>query len=121
MCHGEQCEEVIRRWNDVLSNGSYGLLFVLLVGCTLLKAQVPERWIPFEEEGKWGYRDKRGRCTIEPQFVLAGDFSSEGIAAVVDEEGWLYIDMGGDSVIRPYVFDNGVAKIYESIPRKERI
>ena len=101
----------------MLNIGSYGLLILLLVGCTLLKAQTPERWVPFEEAGKWGYRDERGRCAIGPQFVLANEFSSEGIAAVIDKEGWLYIDMGGDPVIRPYVFDNGPDYFREGLAR----
>jgi hypothetical protein len=38
---------------------------------------------------------------------MAKAFSPEGIAAVVDEEGWAYIDRSGRIVIRPFVFDNG--------------
>lgn len=65
------------------------------------------RLIAFEQDGKWGYKDDRGRVTIKPQFLMAEDFSPEGIAPVVDDGGWAYINADGKVVIRPFVVDNG--------------
>ena len=62
---------------------------------------------PFEERGRYGYQDGRGKVVIRPTFQLAREFSAEGLAAVVDDRGWAYIDSRGKVVIRPYVFDNG--------------
>jgi len=36
---------------------------------------------PFEDNGKWGYTDGTGREMIPPQFVIALNFSPEGMAA----------------------------------------
>ena len=51
--------------------------------------------IPFEKDGKWGYRDDAGRVVISPRYEIAREFSGEGIAAVVDDKGWAYIDEAG--------------------------
>lgn len=56
---------------------------------------------------KWGYRDSSGKVVIAPQYSAAMEFSKQGIAAVVDEDGWLYIDKTGNPIVRPFVFDNG--------------
>jgi len=85
-----------------------GLLLVLVV-CQLAgqKRPSPPPLTPLEKDGKWGYAGSRGEFAIPPRFRVAQSFSREGIAAVVDEVGWAYIDRTGAVVIRPYVFDNG--------------
>lgn len=48
----------------------------------------------------WGYRDAEGNTVIEPQFKAAHDFSSEGLAAVVDfKDRMIFIDRNGKTVI----------------------
>lgn len=48
----------------------------------------------------WGYRDAAGNTVIEPQYSSAYDFSSEGIAAVVDfEDRVIFIDRTGKTVL----------------------
>lgn len=48
----------------------------------------------------WGYRDGEGNTVIEPQFEAAFDFTSDGIAAVVDfEKRMSFIDRTGKTVI----------------------
>jgi hypothetical protein len=55
--------------------------------------------------------------TIKPKFILAHDFSPEGIAAVIDNVGWGYIDRRGAIIIRPFVFDNGPDYFQEGLAR----
>lgn len=73
--------------------------------------------ILFEQNKKWGYMNESGSVVIEPQFIIAHDFSPEGIAAVVDESGWAYIDKKGKVVIRPFIFDNGPDYFREGLAR----
>lgn len=92
---------------------------VTLLALLSLAAQDPllRPPVPFERGGKWGYRDPRGVVVIPPRFELAKPFSPEGLAAVVDEQGWAYIDATGKLVIRPLVFDNGPDYFREDLAR----
>lgn len=63
--------------------------------------------VPFEKEGRWGYADSEGRVVIKPQYGMAGSFSGEGIAAVVDGKGWAFINRKGAVLVRPFIIDNG--------------
>jgi WG repeat protein len=72
--------------------------------------------IPFEQDGKWGYRSG-GRVVIAPQYEVAWEFSREGLAAVVDAAGWAYIDRSGRLLVRPFEFDNGPDDFHEGLAR----
>jgi len=76
--------------------------------------------IPFEKDGKWGYRDNSGKVVIPPRYPVAQAFSPEGLAAVVDDDGWAYIDTAGRAVIRPLVVDNGPDYFREGVARFRR-
>ncbi len=76
--------------------------------------------IPFEKDGKWGYKDSGGKVVIPARYEMAREFSREGIAAVVDDEGWVYIDRTGQPVIRPLVIDNGPDYFREGVARFKR-
>lgn len=76
--------------------------------------------VPFERNGRWGYKDAGGNVVIPPRFEIAQEFSPEGIAAVVDEKGWAYIDTSGKLVIRPLVVDNGPDYFHEGLARFAR-
>ena len=93
----------------------------MLIGIALLlplfTAAQSTRLLPFEKNGRWGYKTAQGKVAIEPRFAIAKAFSSEGIAAVVDEEGWAYINRSGRIVIRPFVFDNGPDYFAEGLAR----
>jgi WG containing repeat len=87
-------------------------MFSLLMAIMLALNAAPQdqkiSWpVPFEVQGKYGYKDGRGSVVIAPEFQLARKFSAEGLAAVVDDKGWAYIDSRGRVVIRPFVFENG--------------
>jgi len=94
------------------------LIFLLLFAGPVAQANAGEaRLSPFKADGKWGYKDAQGKVVIEPRFVLAQEFSPQGIAAVVDETGWAYINAEGNVVIRPFVVDNGPDYFREGLAR----
>ena len=73
---------------------------------------------PFSDAGdKWGYRNSTGKVVITPQYSAAMEFSEQGIAAVADKDGWLYIDTKGNPLVRPFVFDNGPDYFEEGLSR----
>jgi len=54
---------------------------------------------------KWGFVDKSGKISVNPQFSNVENFS-DGKCAVSNEEGeWGYIDKSGNLII-PYQFNN---------------
>jgi len=85
---------------------SITLLSLIFVFLPLAADSSAELWEPFEKDGMWGFKDRDGQVVIDPQFILVSDFTAGGIAAVLDEEGWVYIDTDGREIIRPYIFDN---------------
>ena len=77
-----------------------------------------QKLISFETPNGLGYKDARGRVRIAPRFSLAGDFTPEGLAIVVDEKGWALIDRAGRVVIRtPFVYDGGPDDFSEGLAR----
>jgi len=93
------------------------LFIILLLNLIPPQVQAQERLIPFEKGDKWGYKDGRGNEVIKPQFIQANDFSPKGMAAVVDDTGWAYIDRRGKIIIRPFVVDNGPDYLQEGLAR----
>jgi hypothetical protein len=72
---------------------------------------------PFEQHGKWGFKDASGKVVIPPRYQMAQEFSPEGLAAVVDAQGWAYIDARARVVIRPLAVDNGPDEFSENLAR----
>jgi WG containing repeat len=72
--------------------------------------------VPFEKDGLWGYRSGK-TVVIQPAYQVADGFSKQGIAAVVDANGWAYIDVKGRVLVRPFVFDNGPDDFREGLAR----
>jgi hypothetical protein len=93
------------------------ILIILIMSFTSPESQAQENLAPFEKDGKWGYINGKGQVVIEPQFIIACEFSPEKIAPVVDDNGWAYIDMKGNIVIRPFIFDNGPDYFREGLAR----
>jgi hypothetical protein len=100
----------IERWTCIL-----GVFWLLSLAGQESGAQ--GKLVPFEKEGKWGYENASGQVMIQPQFDMANDFSAHGIAAVVDEKGWAYINEKGKTFIRPFVIDNGPDYFEEGLAR----
>jgi hypothetical protein len=91
----------------MLKKTMYLLLPMLLLFAGARECAAGEKPVPFEQAGVWGYKNASGRVLIKPHFSMAKAFSPEGIAAVVDEAGWAYINKKGETIIRPFVIDNG--------------
>ncbi|MEJ2164742.1 MAG: WG repeat-containing protein, partial [Desulfobacterales bacterium] len=71
---------------------------------------------PVKVQGKWGYINKDGRLSIQPQFEEALPFS-EGLGQVKSGKHWGYIDQNGKIVIackfeKSAPFSNGLAGIH---------
>lgn len=65
---------------------------------------------PFEDPatGLWGYADAAGTPVVTARFQVAEAFGERGLAAVVDEGHWAWINRAGELLpTRPFVFDNG--------------
>ncbi len=82
--------------------------------------QTSGRLVTFEDSAAgflWGYKDEAGSVVITPRFVVAGEFSEHGLAAVADSTGWHYINTSGATVVRPFVVDNGPDPFQEGLAR----
>lgn len=79
----------------------------------------PLKLTPFEQNGAFGYQDPQGNMVIPPKYKMAHDFNSSGIAAVLDEKGWTYINDKGENLVRPFYFDNGPDYFIEGLARFE--
>lgn len=61
-------------------------------------------WVPFQESGKWGFKDAKGVVRIKPEYEAIRDFNGAR-AAVRKEDRWGMIDLVGTMVIEPkYAF-----------------
>lgn len=102
-------------WLPLTTSRRFCLVPVLMLAVIFLNLHASYgqgQLVLFEQNKKWGYMNENGRVVIEPQFIIAHDFSPEGIAAVVDGEHsmrtggkWGYIDKKGQIVI-PLAFEN---------------
>ncbi|MCA9706147.1 MAG: WG repeat-containing protein [Myxococcales bacterium] len=59
------------------------------------------------DDGLAGYQDGAGKVVIEPRFMVAYEFSPQGIAGATDEQGHAFIDTHGEVIARAFAFDNG--------------
>jgi hypothetical protein len=73
--------------------------------------------IPFEDNQRWGYKNNKEQVIIGAKYWMANNFNTFGIAAVVDDQGWVYIDKNGKKLLRPYVIDNGPDYVSEGLSR----
>lgn len=96
---------------------SRSLFIFLLQSIMIPDVHAQRQWVPFEKDGKCGYRDNQGTVIIKQKYILAHDFSPEGIATVIDNTGWGYINRKSVIIIRPFVFDNGPDPFQESLAR----
>ncbi len=66
---------------------------------------------------RYGYSSCAGEIATLAIYRVAGEFSELGLAAVVDDTGWQYIDRFGATRVRPYIFDNGPDPFVEGLAR----
>lgn len=96
------------------------IVTVIMVCCFASTAGGKSLVFPVPEQassGLYGFKNQDGQMVIAPRFHLAGDFSAQGIAPVVDDKGWAYIDLEGQVLLRPFVFDNGPDPFSEGLAR----
>jgi hypothetical protein len=58
-------------------------------------------------DGRHGFKDRSGKVVIEPRFRFAYEFSPEGVAPVVEEKRFAFIDVTGHVIAEAYPYDNG--------------
>lgn len=67
--------------------------------------------------GLIGFRDAKGGVAISPRFRFAYQFSPEGVAAVIDDDGAAFIDVHGTVLARAFLYDNGPDYFTEGLAR----
>lgn len=74
---------------------------------------------PFFDEAteSYGYRGCDGSTGIPATLIAAEPFNACGIAAVLDNSGWRYIDRTGTTLLRPKIMDNGPDPFSEGLAR----
>ncbi len=92
------------------------LCWAVSVGCQKALNETAG-WSPIEQDGRWGFQDRTGRIVLPPKYFMAYPFLETGLAAVADEQGWVYINAGGEEIIRPFIFDNGPDEFSEGLAR----
>lgn len=78
---------------------------------------ISQTLIPFEEGEKMGYKDQNNKVVIKPIYDYAMEFSEQGIAAVVINSEWWYINQKGEKLIKPMVVENGPDYFSEGLAR----
>jgi len=76
--------------------------------------------VPAEDPSSslWGFRDAEGAWELSPRWDLVQPFTAGGIAAVVDRDGWRYVDRAGHTAIaRPWIVDNAPDAFQEGLAR----
>ncbi len=80
-------------------------------------ADPPAKLAPVEKDDLYGYADPSGTLVLPARYRMAMEFTDNGIAAVVDDEGWAYIDRSGTVLVRPFIFDNGPDPFVDGLAR----
>ena len=101
-----------RNWEGIVKYDSLGFLLITDKFPKTILAYLPYSnrktdLFVFEIAEKYGFRNALDVEVITPQFSFAQDFSQYGIAAAVDDSGWVYINKQGEKIIRPHIVDNG--------------
>lgn len=101
-----------RNWEGIVKYDSLGFLLITDEFPKTVLAYLPfalgkNDIFMFEENNKFGFKNALDVTVIDPKYKYAQQFTGYGIAAVVDDSGWVYIDKQGNDLIRPYVIDNG--------------
>jgi len=92
------------------------IYLIIYTYATFVTSTIRAELIAFEQNEKWGYQNEQAQVIISPQFIMANDFD-QGIASVIDEQGWAFIDTQGKVIVRPFIFDNGPDYFIEGLSR----
>lgn len=72
---------------------------------------------PFEADGgRYGYRTAAGEVVIPAKYAMAMPFVDK-VAAVVGDDGWVFIDRTGKELAKAFVFDNGADEFVDGRAR----
>ncbi len=80
------------------------LTIVAICVCIATAVQA-QQLVAFKEDGKFGFKDEKGKVIIAPKYSGAEDFS-EGLACVSLNDAWGFIDETGKVVI-PFKYNAG--------------
>ena len=92
------------------------LLFLFLVVSGSLLAQT-KGFISFEENGLYGFKDKKGNVMIKPEYQHAMEFTKSGVAFVVLKNKWVCINHKNNVLLESFLYDNGPDYISERLAR----
>ena len=92
------------------------LLFLFLVVSGSLLAQT-KGFISFEENGLYGFKDKKGKVIIKPQYEQAMEFTKSGVAFVVLKNKWVCINHKNNVLLESFLYDNGPDYLSERLAR----
>jgi WG repeat protein len=101
-----------RNWEGIVKYDSLGFILITdkfpetILAYIQYSLGINDLFI-IEKNGKFGFKNSLNNTIIKPQYNFAQDFSKYGLAAVVDDSGWVYINKQGEKIIRPHVVDNG--------------
>ncbi|MCW7465737.1 WG repeat-containing protein [Leptospira levettii] len=71
----------------------------------------------FEENGLYGFKNKKGKVIIEPQYEQTMEFTKSGVGFVVSKNKWICIDTKNKFLLESFLYDNGPDYIVESLAR----
>ena len=94
----------------------YFLILILFFACDN-STTAQSKLTSYEDNEMWGYKNADGEVVIKAIYVMADEFLASGIASVIDEDGWAYIDMSGTIILRPFIYDNGPDYFSEGFAR----
>lgn len=62
----------------------------------------------YNENGKFGFKDKNGNIVIEPNFERVTQLNEKGFAGIKKDSKWGVIDKNGNTIVEPiYIIDDG--------------
>ncbi len=92
-------------------------LWAILTAAALATPVNAEKLVPFEIEGKWGYKTPAGKTVLAARYWMAGEFNAHGLAAVMEDSGPYFIDQTGKHLFQMFLFDNGPDAFSEGLAR----
>jgi len=69
------------------------------------------------DQNLYGFKNVSGLIVIPAKFRYAYDFNKYGIAAVLTDKGWHYINTQGKVLLKSFLFDNGPDYFQEGLAR----
>ncbi len=71
----------------------------------------------YEENGRYGYKSKKGFVVIGAKYEMAFEFSKHAVAFVFRDGNWYCIDLSSEELLTPFIYDNGPDYFSEKFAR----